>query len=178
MKSFWTALKAIFSQYLGNESWLFKQLGKIRAKIDKLFEVVWGTRSFLERIKFLLGSLFTLFSMALNLFFVYNSLDTLVDVVQSGIDGQDVWLDKLALTFTDYPSFMDVIATMDTEMTALQNFFSPPPTFTYILKVTGIGHALNSILACAVQGVAFVINMQILKWSLSRINLTMIKPIK
>lgn len=63
-------------------------------------------------------------------------------------------------------------------MSSLTNFFSPPLTFTKILQTTGIGDAVNTIIVCAVQGVAFVISMRLLFWSLGRVKLTMIKPIK
>ena len=54
----------------------------------------------------------------------------------------------------------------------------PALTFSRILEITGIGDAVNTIIVCAVQGVAFVISMRILFWSLARVKLRMIKPIK
>lgn len=63
-------------------------------------------------------------------------------------------------------------------MSALGTYFNPVPTFSKILQVTGIGDGVNSIIVCAVQGVAFVISMRLMFWALGRVKISMVKPIK
>ena len=106
------------------------------------------------------------------------NVDSIIDLVKGTVQGQSFWMEKLSNVVKGYPAFNDLVLGLDNNLSSLSDYFSPPLTFTRVLQVTGIGDAVNTIIVCAVQGVGFFISMRLLFWSLGRVKLTMIKPIK
>lgn len=151
---------------------------KVNKKLDGFFSFSWTLGSLFGKISFIVKGIFAILAAISGLIFAWMNISSLVDIVKGTVQGQSFWLEKLSNIVEGYPSFQELIIDLDSNFLALNNYFSPPVTFTRILQVTGIGDAVNSIIVCAVQGVAFVISMRLLFWSLGRVKLTMIKPIK
>lgn len=151
---------------------------KINKKLDSFFDFSWTVGSLFAKIGFIVQGIFSLvFGLASLLFAVLN-FGSIVDLVRGTVRGQSFWMEKLQNVLSGYPSFASLVDAMDAELGSIGNYFTPPLTFSRVLAVTGIGDAVNSIIVCAVQGVAFVISMRLLFWSLARVKLRMIKPIK
>ena len=151
---------------------------KINKKLDGFFDFSWTLGSLFGKLAFVVRGIFALLAAFAGLIFAWMNVSSLIDIVKGTVQGQSFWLEKLSNVVKGYPSFQQLIIGLDNNLSALSDYFTPPLTFTRILQVTGIGDAVNSIIVCAVQGVAFVISMRLLFWSLGRVKLTMIKPIK
>lgn len=147
-------------------------------KLDEWFNISWLIRSMYAKIAAIFAGFVGLVSAIGSLIFAVMNVGSLVDIVKGTVMGQDAWLSKLENVLKGYPSFQSVIASMDSQMSALGAYFNPVPTFSRILAITGIGDAVNSIIVCAVQGVAFVISMRLMFWALGRVKISMVKPIK
>ena len=153
-------------------------LRKLNKKFDVFFDTSWTLASLSSKLSFIVGGIFSVINGIFSLIFAIMNFGTLVDIVKGTVQGQSVWLEKLENVVKGYPSFQSLVTSLDSQLSALDNYFTPSLTFTRILNITGIGDAVNTIVVCAVQGVAFVISMRLLFWSLGRVKLQMIKPIK
>jgi hypothetical protein len=151
---------------------------KINKKLDPFFSFSWELGSLAAKIGFIFKGLVAIVMSIFSLILVILNLNSIVDVIKGTVQGQSFWLEKLENVISNYPSFQSVVTTMDSHLSAVGTYFTPPLTFSYILRVTGIGDAVNTIIVCAVQGLAFVISMRLLFWSLGRVKLQMVKPIK
>ena len=151
---------------------------KVNKKLDGFFDFSWTLGSLSAKVGFVIQGIFSLISTFASLVFAIMNVNSIVDLVKGTVQGQGFWMEKLSNVVKGYPAFNELVVGLDNNLSALSNYFTPPLTFTRILQVTGIGDAVNSIIVCAVQGVAFVISMRLLFWSLGRVKLTMIKPIK
>lgn len=154
------------------------KLHQLNKKFDTFFDVSWTLGSLLQKVGYLVQGVFSIIFGIASLIFAITNFGTLVDIVKGTVQGQSVWLEKLSNVVKGYPSFQSLVTSLDSQLSALDSYFSPSLTFTRILNITGIGDAVNTIIVCAVQGVAFVISMRLLFWSLGRVKLQMIKPIK
>ena len=151
---------------------------KLNKKLDGVFTFSWELGSLQAKIGFIIMGAVSILSSIFSLIMVILNFGQIVDVISGTMKGQSFWLEKLENVVKHYPSFQSLVTTMDSNLSSIGNYFTPPLTFTYILQVTGIGDAVNTIIICAVQGLAFVISMRLLFWSLGRVKLSMIKPIK
>jgi hypothetical protein len=151
---------------------------KINKKLDGFFDFSWTLGSLFAKIGFVIQGIFSIIFAFISLVFAFMNVDSIIDLVKGTVQGQSFWMEKLSNVVKGYPAFNDLVIGLDNNLSALSDFFTPPLTFTRILQVTGIGDAVNTIIVCAVQGVGFVISMRLLFWSLGRVKLTMIKPIK
>lgn len=151
---------------------------RLNKKFDGFFDFSWTLGSLLGKLSFIIKGIFAIIFGFASLVFAILNFKSIVDVVTGTIRGQAFWLEKLENVIKGYPSFQSLVIDMDNHLSAMGTFFNPPLTFTKILQTTGIGDAVNTIIVCAVQGIAFVISMRLLFWSLGRVKLTMIKPIK
>lgn len=154
------------------------KLVQLNKKLDEYFNVSWLVRSMFAKIAAIFAGFVGLVSAIGSLIFAILNVGSLVDVIKGTVLGQDAWLSKLENVLKTYPSFQSLISSMDSQMSALGSYFNPVPTFSKILQVTGIGDGVNSIIVCAVQGVAFVISMRLMFWALGRVKISMVKPIK
>lgn len=150
----------------------------INKKLNGFFDFSWTLGSLFGKLAFIFKGILAILAAFSGLVFAWMNISSLIDIVKGTVQGQSFWLEKLSNVVKGYPSFQELIVGLDNNLSALSDYFTPPLTFTRILQVTGIGDAVNSIIVCAVQGVAFVISMRLLFWSLGRVKLTMIKPIK
>lgn len=151
---------------------------KLNKKLDPFFSFSWELGSLFAKIGFVFQGLVTIVMGIFSLIMVILNFSSIVDVLKGTVQGQAFWLEKLENVIKGYPSFQSLIASMDANLSSIGAYFSPPLTFSYILRITGIGDAVNTIIVCAVQGLAFVISMRLLFWSLGRVKLRMVKPIK
>ena len=151
---------------------------RVNKKLDGFFDFSWTLGSLFAKLGFVIQGIFSIIFGFTSLIFAILNFDSIVDLVKGTVQGQSFWMEKLSNVVKGYPAFSDLVTGLDNNLAALGDFFSPPLTFTRILQVTGIGDAINSIVVCAVQGVAFVISMRLLFWSLGRVKLRMVKPIK
>lgn len=151
---------------------------KINKKLDPFFSFSWSLGSLFAKAGFIFQGLISIVMGVFSLIMVILNFKSIVDVVKGTMEGQAFWLEKLENVISGYPSFQGLVTSMDANLSAMGNYFTPPLTFSYILRMTGIGDAVNTIIVCAVQGLAFVISMRLLFWSLGRVKLQMIKPIK
>ena len=150
----------------------------IKTKVGSIFEFLFGTSSLLIKIAFIFQTFMGLLSAILSAILLFSNLGMIKNLITGVTDDSDVFLDKIVQMFSQYPDFNTLIAQMDSNMTSLSSsYFTPPVTFTSILNTFGIGEAFNTILTCALQGVAFVISIRILMWSLSRLKLTVTRPL-
>lgn len=154
------------------------KLHTLNKKFDTFFDFSWTLGSLMAKVGFIIQGIFSIIFGIASLIFTIMNFGTLVDIVKGTVQGQSVWLEKLENVVKGYPSFQSLVTSLDSQLSALDSYFSPSLTFTRILNITGIGDAVNTIVVCAVQGVAFVISMRLLFWSLGRVKLQMIKPIK
>ncbi len=154
------------------------KISQINKKLDGLFDFSWTMGSLFKKLGFIIQGIFAIIFGFASLVFAILNFGSIVDLVKGTALGQNVWLEKLENVISGYPSFSSVISSMDAQLSSVGQYFNPALTFTRILEITGIGDAVNTIIVCAVQGVAFVISMRILFWSLARVKLTMVKPIK
>lgn len=154
------------------------KLFQINRKLDEYFNISWLVRSIWAKIVIVFAGLVGIVGNIASLIFAVLNVGSIVDVVKGTVLGQDVWLSKLENVLKGYPSIQSLIASMDSQLSSMAAFFNPVPTFSRILQVTGIGDAVNSIIVCAVQGVAFVISMRLMFWALGRVKISMVKPIK
>lgn len=175
MNIFVRIFNAITTKFLGPIRDAVKRLNK---RLDPYFDTAWSFRSLFSKVATIFFGFVTIFTTFISLFWAIMNVGSLVDIVKGTFQGQDYWLQKLEHVIAGYPSFQSLITAMDSQFSALSQYFTPPLTFTRILQVTGIGDAVNTIIVCAVQGIAFVISMRLLFWSLGRVKLTMVKPIK
>lgn len=151
---------------------------KINKKLDPFFSFSWELGSLFAKIGFVFQGLVTIVMGIFSLIMVILNFSSILDVIKGTMEGQSFWLEKLENVISGYPSFQSLVTSMDANLASIGSYFSPPLTFSYILRVTGIGDAVNTIIVCAVQGIAFVISMRLLFWSLGRVKLRMVKPIK
>ena len=151
---------------------------KVNKRLDGFFDFSWTLGSLFAKLGFVIQGIFNIIFGFASLVFAILNFDSIVDLVKGTAQGQSFWMEKLSNVVKGYPAFGDLVTNLDNNLAALGGFFTPPLTFTRILQVTGIGDAVNSIVVCAVQGVAFVISMRLLFWSLGRVKLRMVKPIK
>ena len=151
---------------------------RVNKKLDGFFDFSWTLGSLFAKLGFVIQGIFSIIFGFTSLIFAILNFDSIVDLVKGTVQGQSFWMEKLSNLVKGYRAFSDLLTSLDNNLAALGDFFSPPLTFTRILQVTGIGDAINSIVVCAVQGVAFVISMRLLFWSLGRVKLRMVKPIK
>lgn len=151
---------------------------KVNKKLDGFFDFSWILGSLFGKLSFIVKGIFAILAAISGLIFAWMNIGSIIDLVKGTVQGQSFWMEKLSNVVKGYPAFGELIVGLDNNLSALSTYFSPPVTFTRILQVTGIGDAVNTIIVCAVQGVAFVISMRLLFWSLGRVKLTMIKPIK
>ena len=151
---------------------------KINKKLDPIFSFSWALGSLQAKIGFIITGIISIVSGIFSLIFVILNFSSIVDLIKGTYQGQAFWLEKLENVISNYPSFQGLVNSMDAQMSSLGQYFTPPITFSYILRMTGIGDAVNTIIVCAVQGLAFVISMRLLFWSLGRVKLRMVKPIK
>ena len=154
------------------------KLHLLNKKFDTFFDVSWTLGSLFAKIGFVIQGIFSLIFGFASLVFAIMNFGSLVDLVKGTVTGASYWLEKLEHVIAGYPSFQSLISSMDVQFSGLSQFFTPPVTFTRILQITGIGDVFNSVVVCAVQGIAFVISMRLLFWSLGRVKLRMVKPIK
>ena len=153
-------------------------VNKINKKLDPWFEFSWSVQTLRGKIATILKGMFAAIMGVFSLFFVIQNVKQITDVVSDAAKGQNVWLSKLESALSHYPSFSSVIASMDSAMSSIGTFFSPPLTFTRIIQTFGIGDAVNSIIVCAVQGVGFVITMRLMFWALGGVKIHMTKGVK
>lgn len=153
-------------------------VSKLNKKLDTFFDFSWTLSSLFSKLSFIVAGIFSLISSLTSLLFAILNFGSLVDLVKGTVTGGSYWLEKLENIVGGYPSFQSLINSMDVQLSGLSQFFTPPLTFTRILQVTGIGDVFNTVVVCAVQGIAFVISMRLLFWSLGRVKLRMVKPIK
>lgn len=153
--------------------------GRLAVGVGSIFETVFGASSLLIKIVFIFQALVSLVSFIFSAILVYNNIDTIVDIMRGVYEGNSTWLDKLVNVFSQYPAFDSVIEDVDTAMrsTAGANYFDPALTLSGIIQTFGIGDAFNTIITCAIQGVGFVISMRLFMWSMSRIKLSVTKPL-
>ena len=151
---------------------------KANKKLDTFFDFSWTLGSLFAKLSFIFQGIFSIIFGFASLIFAIMNFGSLVDLVKGTAKGSSFWLEKLQNIVSGYPSFQSLVTSMDSSFLGLGNYFTPQLTFTRILQVTGIGDAFNSIVVCAVQGIAFVISMRLLFWSLGRVKLRMVKPIK
>ena len=151
---------------------------KINKRLDPFFSFSWELGSLSAKIGFIFQGLVTIVMGIFQLIMVILNFSSIVDVIKGTMKGQSFWLEKLENVISEYPSFQSLVTSMDANLSSIGTYFTPPLTFSYILRVTGIGDAVNTIIVCAVQGLAFVISMRLLFWSLGRVKLQMVKPIK
>lgn len=151
----------------------------LNVKIGSIFETVFGASSTLIKIVFIFQALLSVVSLIVSAILVYQNIDTIVDLMTGVYEGNSAWLDKLVSIFSQYPAMEDVIADVDHAMvnTSGANYFTPALTLTGIIQTFGIGDAVNTIITCALQGVGFVISMRLFMWSMSRIKLSVTKPL-
>lgn len=151
---------------------------RIRTKIGEIFETVFGASSLLIKLIFIVQAIMSLVSLVISVIMVYLNFSTIKDLLFGIREDSSTWLDKIVNLFSQYPTFNSLIADMDTQMTSLSgSYFSPAVTFTSILQTFGIGDAVNTIITCALQGIAFVISIRLMMWSFSRIRLSITKPL-
>lgn len=155
-----------------------ERLTKINKGLDKYFNISWLVRSIWAKMATVFAGLVGIVGAIASLIFAILNVGSIVDVVKGAVLGQDAWLSKLENVLKGYPSTQSLISSMDSQLSALATFFNPVPTFSKILEVTGIGDAVNSVIVCAVQGLAFVISMRLMFWALGRVKISMVKPIK
>lgn len=155
-----------------------ERLEKINKGLDKYFNLSWLISSIQAKIGWFISGIVVILGGISSAIFMILNVDTLVDLVKGTVQGQNFWLEKLENIIKGYPSFQDLVRQMDGQMSALSTYFTPPLTFTRILTMFGIGDAVNTIIVCAVQGLAFIISMRILFWGLGRVKIRMVKPIK
>ena len=150
----------------------------IRTKIGEIFETVFGASKILIQLSFIVQGIMGLVSTVITVIMVYLNFNTIKDLLLGIREDSSTWLDKIVNLFSQYPTFNSLIADMDTQMTSLSgSYFSPAVTFTSILQTFGIGDAVNTIITCALQGIAFVISTRLMMWSFSRIRLSITKPL-
>lgn len=154
------------------------KLHLINKKFDTFFDFSWTLGSLFAKIGFVVQGIFSIIFGFASLVFAIMNFGSLVDLIKGTVTGTSYWLEKLEHVIGGYPSFQSLVSGMDLHLSGLSQFFTPPVTFTRILQITGIGDVLNTIIVCAVQGIAFVISMRLLFWSLGRVKLRMVKPIK
>lgn len=147
--------------------------------VGAVFETVFAASSLLIKIAFIFQALVSIVSFIFSAILVYKNIDTVVDIMRGVYEGNASWLDKLVNIFSQYPAFDSVIADVDRAMasTAGANYFDPALTLTGIIQTFGIGDAFNTIITCAIQGVGFVISMRLFMWSMTRIKLSVNKPL-
>lgn len=155
-----------------------ESIKRFSKKFDDFFDFSWTLGSLFAKIGFVAQGIFTLIFGFISIVFAILNFRSLVDIVKGTVKGSSFWLEKLENVVEGYPSFQSLVTSMDSHLSSLGTFFTPPLTFTRIITMFGIGDAFNAIVVCAVQGVAFVISMRLLFWSLARVKLTMVKPIK
>lgn len=153
-------------------------VNKINKKLDPWFEFSWSVQTLRGKIATIIKGMFAAVMGIFSLIFVIQNVKQIADVVSDATKGQNVWLSKLESALGHYPSFSSVIASMDSAMSSIGTFFSPPLTFTHIIQTFGIGDAVNSIIVCAVQGVGFVITMRLMFWALGGVKIHMTKGVK
>lgn len=154
------------------------RLSKINKALDKYFNVSWLFSSLTAKLSVLFLGIFSIIDSIASMIFAILNFGSLVDILKGTVIGSSYWLEKLENIVSGYSSIQGLVTTLDGQFAALSSFLSPPVTFTYLLQITGIGDAFNKILVCSVQGIAFVISMRLLFWSLGRVKLQMVKPIK
>lgn len=155
-----------------------EKLEKWNKEFDKYFNLSWIISSLQAKIGWFIGGIVAILGGISSLIFTILNVDTLVDLISGTVKGQSFWLEKLENVIKGYPSFQSLVSQMDAQLSSLGTYFTPPLTFTRILTMFGIGDAVNTIIVCAVQGVAFVISMRILFWGLGRVKIRMVKPVK
>ena len=170
--------KTAFRGILDHLSAFRNGLKTFNKKLDKFFDVSWTVSSIFGKLGQIVAGIFTMISGIASLIFAILNFDSLVDIIKGVTDNGSSWLEKLEHVVGGYPSFQSLVNSMDGQLSSLSTFFQPALTFTRILQVTGIGDAVNSIVICAVQGLAFVISMRMLFWALGRVKINMVKPIK
>ena len=171
-------LKRIWSRAGHILSDIRNKLSKFNKKFDSIFDFSWLLSSLAAKIVFIIQGVLSLVFGFASLVFAILNFGSLVDIVKGTVQGSSFWMEKLQNVVAGYPSFQSLVSTMDNQLSGLSTYFTPPVTFSYILQITGIGDAVNAIVICAVQGVAFVISLRLLFWSLGRVKLSMIKPIR
>ena len=160
------------------DNFIIRFLRKIRDGVSGVFETLFNTSSWLLKLGFVIQTIMGLISLVFSVILLFKNFGTIKDLMLGVTDGSDKWLDKIVNLFSQYPTFSSLIADMDASMTSLStSYFTPPVTFTSILQTFGIGDAFNTICTCALQGIAFVISVRILMWSLSRLKLTITRPL-
>ena len=167
------SIRSIF----GKSSKTVSILNWIKTKVGSIFEFLFGTSPFLLKIAFIFQTLMGLVSAIFSVILLFSNLGMIKNLISGVTDNTDTFLDKIVSMFSQYPDFNTVISSMDSQMGSLSTYFSPPVTFTSILNTFGIGEAFNTIFTCALQGVAFVISIRLLMWSLSRLKLTITRPL-
>lgn len=93
------------------------------------------------------------------------------------VDPQGQMLDWLSEAFAALPSLSELIAGIDSmflELTA--DYFSPPISMTYLLKVTGVGACFNQYLQALISTLIFVFSVFLVKWAFSN-NFTFTKSV-
>ncbi len=153
-------------------------LRKLNKKFDGLFDFSWLLSSLAAKFVFVVQGILSIVFGFASLVFALLNFDSLLDILKGTVQGSSFWMEKLQNVVSGWPSFQSLVQTMDSQFSSLSTYFTPPITFSYILSITGIGDAVNSIVVCAVQGVSFVISLRLLFWSLGRVKLRMVKPIK
>lgn len=171
-------LRNIFSKISTKIDSIKDGVKKLNKKFDGFFDFSWTLGSLFAKVAFVVQGIFTLIFGFASLIFAIFNFKSIVDIIKGTVKGSSFWLEKLQNIVSGYPSFQTLVQNMDLQLSSMGTFFSPPLTFSRILSVTGIGDAVNAIIICAVQGLGFVISMRLLFWSLARVKLTMIKPIK
>ena len=169
-----------FGRWLGSKflSPIKNGVHKLNKKLDGFFSFSWELSSLFAKFTFIVQGIFSLIFGFVSIVFAILNFKSLVDIVAGTVKGQSFWLEKLENVIEGYPSFQSLIASMDSALSSLGTFFTPPLTFTGILQMFGIGDAFNTIVVCAIQGIAFVISMRLLFGLLGRVKLSMVKPIK
>lgn len=153
-------------------------LSTIRTKIGEIFETVFGASSLLIKLLFIIQAIMSLVSLVVSVIMVYLNFNTIKDLLLGIREDSSTWLDKIVNLFSQYPTFNSLIADMDSSMSSLSSsYFHPAVTFTSILQTFGIGDAVNTIITCSLQGIAFVISVRLMMWSFSRIRLSITKPL-
>ena len=168
-------VKAIFSR----QGFIANLLRSIKTKVGSAFEFLFGGASFAIKFMFVVQTIMGLISALFSLFLIYRNIDMIKDLINGVTGNTDTFLDMIVKAFSMYPNFNALIGQMDSAMVSLQagTYFRPAVTFTSIINTFGIGEAFNTIMSCAIQGVAFVISIRLLMWSLSRLKLSITRPL-
>lgn len=145
--------------------WLGKSFGKFRDIVFNLGTIGWVVSILTETGKKILG----LFGLGGAFTSGTASVVQIKRLLASINDPQAALLDYLASAVKALPmSFSDILNSLDSQLSsATSQFFSPPISVTYILRVTGVGEAFNQCMMAVIQGAVFIFSVYLVRWAFS-----------